>query len=461
MSRQTLNIHNDFTGLSLVGFDATEIDLLSAVCHEMQNQGTTKMTIGFAKLRELSQYKGHDNDRLFEDLRSMDNKLATLNFKRSTDDTYMRFTLFPTFSLSRTEQEVTVAVNNSFVYLLNELGSQYTAIELMESASLKSRYSKQIYKRLKQFRDTGVWIVSVTDFRDYLDVPKTYRMTQIEERVIKVALKELSPYFDNLAVQKEVRHNAHHRGRPKYDTLVWRFKPQKNMSESKKSTAQQKPDSNQVHRRRLRNRRRPRPVQKQKIRQQNQLQTASSETAKARMTCPKCGEKAVIELTAKDGHQFWKCENCQTTFSTIAEVKGIPETPSRTAKIDDTATESDDRCVLTPQEMVAIAKRLNRSGESTNTADPDAASEQQEKPSKPENQYLVLEATKLKKLVNNSKSGEIGIKKLCNQLDGIVERENVMADITPIAEVAGYTAIVTEYYASDDLKPKKIRFDKR
>ena len=100
MSRQTLNIHNDFTGLSLVGFDATEIDLLSAVCHEMQNQGTTKVTIGFEKLRELSQYKGHDNDRLFEDLRSMDTKLAALNFKRSTDDTYMRFTLFPTFRLS-------------------------------------------------------------------------------------------------------------------------------------------------------------------------------------------------------------------------------------------------------------------------------------------------------------------------------------------------------------------------
>ena len=256
MSRQTLNIHNDFTGLSLVGFDATEIDLLSAVCHEMQNQGTTKVTIGFEKLRELSQYKGHDNDRLFEDLRSMDTKLAALNFKRSTDDTYMRFTLFPTFTLSRTEQQVTVAVNNSFVYLLNELGSQYTALELMESASLRSRYSKQIYKRLKQYRDTGIWIIGVTDFRDYLDVPKTYRMTQIEERVIKVALKELSPYFDNLRVQKEVRHKTHHRGRPKYDTLVWRFKPQKSISTEKKAATQQKPDSNSL----LQNRRRPRSV---------------------------------------------------------------------------------------------------------------------------------------------------------------------------------------------------------
>ena len=461
MSRQTLNIHNDFTGLSLVGFDATEIDLLSAVCHEMQNQGTTKVTIGFEKLRELSQYKGHDNDRLFEDLRSMDTKLAALNFKRSTDDTYMRFTLFPTFTLSRTEQQVTVAVNNSFVYLLNELGSQYTALELMESASLRSRYSKQIYKRLKQYRDTGIWIIGVTDFRDYLDVPKTYRMTQIEERVIKVALKELSPYFDNLRVQKEVRHKTHHRGRPKYDTLVWRFKPQKSISTEKKAATQQKPDSNSL----LQNRRRPRSVWRRNRtnRQRTQLQTASSEAVKARRTCQYCGKKAVIELTARsDGHLFWKCESCQKIFKSIAEIKGISETPSRTPQIDHTATKSGDRHILTPQERdTAVRRILNKSSESANAINLGSVSAQHEETGK-ENADPTLKAqvTTLKQLVNNSKSGEIGIKKLCNKLN-LSERQNVMADITPIADAAGYTATVTEHYASDDLKPKTIRFDKK
>lgn len=332
MSRKTLNIHNDFTGLSLVGFDAIEIDLLSAVCHEMQNQGTTEVTISFEKLIELSQYKGDDNARLFEDLRSMDNKLASLNFRRSTDDTYMRFTLFPTFSLSRTEQQVTVAVNNNFVYLLNELGSQYTAIELMESASLRSRYSKQIYKRLKQYRDTGIWIISVADFRSYLDIPKTYRMTQIEERVIKVALEELSQYFDNLDVKKEVRHKAHHRGRPRYDTLVWHFKPQKNISAGKKVAAQQNPDSNS------RNTKRPR---------------------KRKMTCPVCGKASVVELTAKDGHNFWKCESCGQTFGSMAEVKGYSKTPSRTLKIDDTETKSEEVYIPGIEEINQLKKSLS------------------------------------------------------------------------------------------------------
>ena len=55
-----------------------------------------------------------------------------------------------------------------------------------------------MYKRqkLKRFKTTGIWIVKLEDFREYLDIPKSFKVGMIDKRVIDPALEELSPYFD-------------------------------------------------------------------------------------------------------------------------------------------------------------------------------------------------------------------------------------------------------------------------
>ena len=50
-----------------------------------------------------------------------------------------------------------VAVNPRFSFLLNDLTSQFTRFELAEFTALKSSYAKETYRRLKQYRQTGVW----------------------------------------------------------------------------------------------------------------------------------------------------------------------------------------------------------------------------------------------------------------------------------------------------------------
>lgn len=319
-------------------------------------------------------------------------------------------------------------------YFDNNMQKRYTLV-LDEKMDLKSKYSLKLYDYLQRWHYAGECRIEMPEFRKILGIPSEYTANNINQRVLtNKVLDELGVFFKDLKVERV--YEKQRRGRPAVAAYIFRFKPEKPKARFYQTSTD---------------------TQDMADRQSGMGDNTS------RMTCPECGEKAVIELTARsDNHQFWKCESCQTTFSTIAEVKGIPETPSRTAKIDDTATNGDEPCSLSDKELDAAIKRiLSKSNKSADVADPDTASGQQEKPSKPENQYLMLEATKLKKLVNNSKSGEIGIKKLCNQLDGVVERQNVLADIIPIAEAAGYTATVTKYFASDESKPKTIKFDKK
>ncbi|WP_131832399.1 replication initiation protein, partial [Mycobacteroides abscessus] len=86
--------------------------------------------------------------------------------------------------------------------ILNELTGDFTKFELEELTHIKSTYSKNMYRLLKQYRHTGYYKIHIDDFRERLDVPKSYRMTNVNTSVLKPIIKELSPLFENLKINK-------------------------------------------------------------------------------------------------------------------------------------------------------------------------------------------------------------------------------------------------------------------
>jgi plasmid replication initiation protein len=53
-----------------------------------------------------------------------------------------------------------------------------------------------------QFQSTGFYVVKIEEFRELLDVPKSYRMSDIDKQVLNLSIKELSEYFKDLTVKK-------------------------------------------------------------------------------------------------------------------------------------------------------------------------------------------------------------------------------------------------------------------
>lgn len=233
------NQHNDLINLPLRKFNSSEIDILLSICYECQNKGTKEIVIPFSEIRKRSYYKSKDDERFYKDIESMGDKLFSLHMKIGDDREYTKFVLFPTYSVSEENQALTVQVNEKFTYLLNDLENNYTSLELQQSASLRSTYAKGIYKKLRKERDRGKWIVTAEDFREYLDIPKSYKSGHISTKVINPSIEELKPFFPGLECNAYYDNHKKGRGRPKIAGYIFSFKEQPHEKREKQSSVKQ------------------------------------------------------------------------------------------------------------------------------------------------------------------------------------------------------------------------------
>lgn len=194
---------NDFNNLSLKGFNAVEIDLLLSIMSQLREKGTDLVILSFSDLRSLSRYeKNTANEPLIADLKSTYDKLLNLKFEIIADQKYIRFVFFTHYVIDEKEKTVSVSVNPDFKFLINDLSGNFTRLELEELTNLSSTYSKNMYRQLKQYRATGFATYTIEDFRRLLDVPESYSMGNVSQKVLKPIKKELKPYFHHLKIDK-------------------------------------------------------------------------------------------------------------------------------------------------------------------------------------------------------------------------------------------------------------------
>ena len=110
--------------------------------------------------------------------------------------------LFNRFGIQYTDKTNTdidyieLQVNPPFLYLVNDLVKDFTTFELMEFCAVKGKYAKDLYRLLKQYKYTGQAIFKWDEFKIIMNIPKTYQAMNIEQRILKPAVKELTRELD-------------------------------------------------------------------------------------------------------------------------------------------------------------------------------------------------------------------------------------------------------------------------
>lgn len=227
MSNEIVRYSNQFNAQALRRFTALDLDLLMAIASRVRDQGTDEVVFTFEELRQLAHIKKNLTDKeLAARIVEVNDRLLACRFKFQDDSRTVQFTLFSGFETDWKTSKLLVAVNPRFSFLLNDLTSQFTRFELAEFADLKSSYAKETYRRLKQFRQTGVWKVSLAEFRRLLDIPDSYRISHINSRVIKPIEDELKPLM-NLKVHRKFAKGAVGRGRSSLVGLEFEFDPER------------------------------------------------------------------------------------------------------------------------------------------------------------------------------------------------------------------------------------------
>lgn len=325
-SNEIVKYHNNLADVSFKNFKAADLDLFMSICMKCVNQGTNVVTITDSELAELAHY-GKDLKRLGRDFENLKKKTMDLQIKLENGELETDIVMFPTFQRNKITKENKIKVNEDFAYILNEFHKgKFTEFELEEFVMLRSTYSRLAYRQLKRFKDTGLWTVSIDKFRELMDIPKNYRMDNINQRVLAPIKEELTEYFEGLKIEKITETIPGKRGRPAVVGLKFTFK-----------------------------------------------KTPKKELKKIKYPCPLCGGD-LYEIERNDGRGIFyghkdgnkKGAKCKKTFSTIAEIRGIEENPGRKnkAKEEDNmgskvkSEEKDRGGELTPEEHEENIKKL-------------------------------------------------------------------------------------------------------
>ena len=227
MPNEIVKYSNQFNNQALRKFTALDLDLLMAIASRVRDKGTDEVAFTFEELRQLAHVKKNLTDKeLAARIVEVNDRLLACRFRFQDDSRTVQFTLFSGFETDWKTKKLLVAVNPRFSFLLNDLTSQFTRFELAEFTALRSSYAKECYRRLKQYRQTGVWKVSLEDFRRLLDVPKSYRPSEINKYVLKPIEEELGPLL-NLKVHRKYLKKKPGRGRASLVGFEFHFDPEK------------------------------------------------------------------------------------------------------------------------------------------------------------------------------------------------------------------------------------------
>lgn len=202
MTNEIVKFSNQFNAQPLRRFDAIHLDLLLAVASKVRDKGTDEVTFTFQELRNLANIKNKmSNEQFAYTIAEVNARLLALNFRYEDERQIVQFALFHRFVTDKVSETLTVSVDEDFKFLLNDLTSKFTRFELHEFTDLKSSYAKEFYRRAKQYRSTGTWVVSIEEFRNLLDIPKSYSLSDIDKRVLNPIRLELEPLI-NLQFKK-------------------------------------------------------------------------------------------------------------------------------------------------------------------------------------------------------------------------------------------------------------------
>ena len=377
MANEIVKYHNDMASVNFPSFSPTDHNVFMTICYECKNKGAVRQPIPMNYLRELSGFGSKDDKRFLKYIKELTGKIHGMYYREEKKDGgFKSFSLFSTFETEGLDTDnpmLVVEPNKEFSYILNSdietpegvlplLAAGYTEFELRQHNAVNSSYSKVAFRQLKRFKRTGWWRVSLEEFMRLLDIPESYRLSDIRRRVLTPIKEELSEFFENLEI-KEIRKRGDN-GRMTTVALHFSFEPQieKGVWHDDDVKAELGPEYNcPICKRTLcaiiknngevfyghRDGWKATAICKKTFSSLDEILEKNGDVPaedkngekvraeKAGFSCRECG-RPLYKLFNDKGEMFyghidgWKSDApCRKTYGSIAELKGYSETPTR------------------------------------------------------------------------------------------------------------------------------------
>lgn len=200
MSNEIVKYNNELNFVPFNNFNKREFNILFVIISKLKDKGTKKTELSFNEIKKLSNYKQRGN-KFLKDLENVYNKILSLKIWRESSNVYESWVLFTYYKIDNNNQSISIKVNPDLSNILNNL-SRWTRFNLENFVLLNSTYSKTIFRLLKQYRVVGKRTFDLNNFKMLLGIPKSYRASDINKRVLQPIMIELSAYFKGLNIKK-------------------------------------------------------------------------------------------------------------------------------------------------------------------------------------------------------------------------------------------------------------------
>lgn len=221
---EIVKYQNKLNNVSLRRFNATDMNIFFSVVSRVRDKESDQIVLSYSYLKKLSKYNKHDDFTKY--LKRLTSKLQNISIESDDGNIYRTLVLFTEFEANREKQTLTVSVNPKTTYFFNELNREFTRFSLNQYTNFASSYSKTAFRLIKQYRTIGKRQFSVEDFRRLLDIPKSYRISDIDRRVIKMIKEEVSPVIPGLEISKIKRNGKRGKKVVGY-SFTWKPEPAK------------------------------------------------------------------------------------------------------------------------------------------------------------------------------------------------------------------------------------------
>ena len=191
---------NDMNKLNFGSFTKVDMNFFMALCYFMKNKGTTIFSISFSELKEKANFSQTETKDFLAALNHMVDQVLKVNSTiiqktESGKRRIYKFDIFPTFVIDEEKNLLEVGVNEHYAWLLNEF-KNYTSMDLDEIVGFKSKYTKNLFRFIRQWKSRGVLKIAgeehIRDFREKIGVKDTYRNAEMKRRCLDPAVKEIN-----------------------------------------------------------------------------------------------------------------------------------------------------------------------------------------------------------------------------------------------------------------------------
>lgn len=202
-NNRIIKYDNSFNKTSLSVLTEVQSDILMSVLERMGKEVSQDVhgndcyvaKYQFKEIRDMIDSKNMQAKRI----KKVFDDLLNTKVELYENGIYTKANLFSSYSLTdRSTAEIVLSSELTNKLLIGK--EKYTILELDEYVNLKTKYSKELYRLLRQFRHTGLLIIKKADLIKSLNPPKSYNEYDFVRKIVLPSIDDNKEYFNKLRI---------------------------------------------------------------------------------------------------------------------------------------------------------------------------------------------------------------------------------------------------------------------